>query len=192
MCYGMMVWWYNDGMVICLLQLLMGYESGLLVLWDLKGKFAEIRWQAAEPVKSIAWHYEGKYFVSSHTDGTICSWPTRPTPKPQSLVCPHGKFTNLLSSSFCFSFLFFSFFFFIWLWLRDIVFKSHLQPMYARTHLSIYVHIHLACMRIQMNKFLLSAKTNKDGALEKCKAIYKVDLKATVTGYVCHRIIPSI
>uniref|UniRef100_A0A1B0C7K1 WD repeat-containing protein 55 homolog n=1 Tax=Glossina palpalis gambiensis TaxID=67801 RepID=A0A1B0C7K1_9MUSC len=97
----------------------MGYESGLLVLWDLKGKFAEIRWQAAEPVKSIAWHYEGKYFVSSHTDGTICSWPTRPTPKPQSLVCPH-------------------------------------------------------------------AKTNKDGALEKCKAIYKVDLKATVTGYVCH------
>ncbi|KAL9878914.1 syntaxin-binding protein tomosyn isoform 4-T5 [Glossina fuscipes fuscipes] len=93
----------------------MGYESGLLVLWDLKGKFAEIRWQAAEPVKSIAWHYEGKYFVSSHTDGTICSWPTRPTPKPQSLVCPH-------------------------------------------------------------------AKTNKDGALEKCKAIYKVDLKATVTG----------
>uniref|UniRef100_A0A1A9URJ9 LLGL domain-containing protein n=1 Tax=Glossina austeni TaxID=7395 RepID=A0A1A9URJ9_GLOAU len=96
-------------------KLLMGYESGLLVLWDLKGKFAEIRWQAAEPVKSIAWHYEGKYFVSSHTDGTICSWPTRPTPKPQSLVCPH-------------------------------------------------------------------AKTNKDGALEKCKAIYKVDLKATVTG----------
>uniref|UniRef100_A0A1A9W965 Lethal giant larvae homologue 2 domain-containing protein n=1 Tax=Glossina brevipalpis TaxID=37001 RepID=A0A1A9W965_9MUSC len=96
-------------------KLLMGYESGLLVLWDLKGKFAEIRWQAAEPVKSIAWHYEGKYFVSSHTDGTICSWPTRPIPKPQSLVCPH-------------------------------------------------------------------AKTNKDGALEKCKAIYKVDLKATVTG----------
>lgn len=61
------------------------------MLWDLKGKFAEMRWQSAEPVKSVAWHYEGKYFVSSHKDGSICSWPTRPTPKPQSLVFPHGK-----------------------------------------------------------------------------------------------------
>lgn len=73
------------------LKLLIAFECGLLVLWDLKGKFAEIRWQAAEPVKSLAWHYEGKYFVSSHKDGSICSWPTRPTPKPQSLVFPHGE-----------------------------------------------------------------------------------------------------
>ncbi|KAM7350051.1 syntaxin-binding protein tomosyn isoform 2-T4 [Cochliomyia hominivorax] len=72
-------------------KLLIAFECGLLVLWDLKGKFAECRWQSAEPVKSIAWHYEGKYFVSSHKDGSICSWPTRPTPKPQSLVFPHAK-----------------------------------------------------------------------------------------------------
>ncbi|KAI8116093.1 Syntaxin-binding protein 5 [Lucilia cuprina] len=96
-------------------KLLIAFECGLLVLWDLKGKFAEMRWQSAEPVKSIAWHYEGKYFVSSHKDGSICSWPTRPTPKPQSLVFPH-------------------------------------------------------------------AKTSKDGTLEKCNSIYKVDLKASQSG----------
>ncbi|XP_068154589.1 syntaxin-binding protein 5 isoform X4 [Drosophila tropicalis] len=96
-------------------KLLIAFECGLLVLWDLKAKCAEIRWQAAEAVKSLAWHYEGKYFVSSHTDGSICSWPTKPQPKPQSQVCPH-------------------------------------------------------------------AKINKDGIAEKCKPIYKVDLKSSTTG----------
>ncbi|KAH8338019.1 hypothetical protein KR059_003021 [Drosophila kikkawai] len=96
-------------------KLLIAFECGLLVLWDLKAKCAEIRWQAAEAVKSLAWHYEGKYFVSSHTDGSICSWPTKPQAKPQSQVCPH-------------------------------------------------------------------AKPNKDGNAEKCKPIYKVDLKSSTTG----------
>ncbi|XP_023179227.1 syntaxin-binding protein 5 isoform X2 [Drosophila hydei] len=96
-------------------KLLIAFECGLLVLWDLKAKCAEFRWQAAEAVKSLAWHYEGKYFVSSHTDGSICSWPTKPQPKPQSQVCPH-------------------------------------------------------------------AKINKDGNAEKCKPIYKVDLKSSTTG----------
>ncbi|XP_030568944.1 syntaxin-binding protein 5, partial [Drosophila novamexicana] len=96
-------------------KLLIAFECGLLVLWDLKLKGAEIRWQAAEAVKSLAWHYEGKYFVSSHTDGSICSWPTKPQPKPQSQVCPH-------------------------------------------------------------------AKINKEGNAEKCKPIYKVDLKSSATG----------
>ncbi|XP_039232688.1 syntaxin-binding protein 5 isoform X7 [Drosophila yakuba] len=96
-------------------KLLIAFECGLLVLWDLKAKCAELRWQAAEAVKSLAWHYEGKYFVSSHTDGSICSWPTKPQAKPQSQVCPH-------------------------------------------------------------------AKINKDGNAEKCKPIYKVDLKSSATG----------
>ncbi|XP_069965669.1 syntaxin-binding protein 5 isoform X2 [Bactrocera oleae] len=72
-------------------KLLIAFECGLLVLWDLKSKCAEFRWQATEPVKSVAWHYEGKYFVSSHTDGSICTWPTKPVVKPQSVICPHAK-----------------------------------------------------------------------------------------------------
>ncbi|XP_017482428.1 PREDICTED: syntaxin-binding protein 5-like isoform X1 [Rhagoletis zephyria] len=96
-------------------KLLLAFECGLLVLWDLKSKSAEFRWQAAEPVKSVAWHYEGKYFISSHTDGSICTWPTRPLAKPQSVICPH-------------------------------------------------------------------AKVSKEGSVEKCKPIYKVDLKTSQTG----------
>ena len=70
--------------------MLIGYESGLIVLWDMRGKFAEFRWQAHEPLRSFSWHHEGKHFVSSHTDGSLCTWPLRPTPKPQLHSYPHG------------------------------------------------------------------------------------------------------
>ncbi|XP_055843140.1 syntaxin-binding protein 5 isoform X5 [Episyrphus balteatus] len=72
-------------------KLLIAFESGLIVQWDLRNKCAEIRWQSPEPLRSIAWHHEGKHFVSSHTDGSICTWPLRPCPKPQIHSFPHAK-----------------------------------------------------------------------------------------------------
>lgn len=70
--------------------MLIGFESGTIVLWDLRGKCAEMRWQSIEPLRSLGWHHEGKHFVSSHTDGSLCTWPLRPTPKPQFHSYPHG------------------------------------------------------------------------------------------------------
>ncbi|XP_037918905.1 syntaxin-binding protein 5 isoform X3 [Hermetia illucens] len=96
-------------------RLLIAFESGQIVLWDMRAKGAEIRWQSAEPLRSVSWHHEGKHFVSSHTDGSLCTWPLRATPKPQSHSFPH-------------------------------------------------------------------AKTNKEGKLEACKPIHKVDLKTSRTG----------
>lgn len=96
-------------------KLLIAYESGQIVLWDLRGKTAEMRWQSAEPLRSVAWHHEGKNFVSSHTDGSLCTWPLRPSPKPVMMSFPH-------------------------------------------------------------------AKTNKEGKLEACKPIHKVDLRTSATG----------
>lgn len=78
--------------LIVLLQLLIAYESGVICLWDMRGKMAEMRWQSAQPLRSISWHHEGKHFVSSHTDGSLCTWPLRPTPMPQYHNYPHGKF----------------------------------------------------------------------------------------------------
>lgn len=57
----------------------------------MRGKYAELRWQSAEPLRSVSWHHEGKHFISSHTDGSLCTWPLRPTPKPQFHSFPHGK-----------------------------------------------------------------------------------------------------
>lgn len=71
--------------------MLIGYDTGQIVLWDLKAKQAEFRWQADEPLRSISWHHEGKQFMCSHTDGSLTTWAIR-QPKPVSVTHPHGKF----------------------------------------------------------------------------------------------------
>lgn len=52
------------------------------------------RWQSHEPLRSISWHHEGKHFVSSHIDGSLCTWPLRATAKPQTHIYPHAKTTK--------------------------------------------------------------------------------------------------
>ena len=78
------------------LQLLIAFECGQIVLWDLRAKCAEARWQSAEPLRSVAWHHEGKHFVSSHTDGSLCTWPCRAQPKPTIHSYPHGEFDTVI------------------------------------------------------------------------------------------------
>ncbi|XP_047102201.1 syntaxin-binding protein 5 isoform X3 [Schistocerca piceifrons] len=72
-------------------KLLIGFESGQIVLWDLRTRTADIRCQTSEPLKSITWHHEGKQFMCSHTDGSLTTWATRQAPKPVSVSQPHAK-----------------------------------------------------------------------------------------------------
>ncbi|XP_076258836.1 syntaxin-binding protein tomosyn isoform X3 [Rhynchophorus ferrugineus] len=71
-------------------KLLIGYESGQIVLWDLRNRSSEMRWQASE-LRSIAWHYEGKQFMCSHTDGTLTTWNIRNNQKYVHISQPHAK-----------------------------------------------------------------------------------------------------
>ncbi|BES93882.1 LLGL2 [Nesidiocoris tenuis] len=72
-------------------KLLVGFETGQLVLWDLRLKQAEIRWQSPEPLKSVSWFYDGKQFLTSHTDGTILTWSLRQPGKAVNVQTPHAK-----------------------------------------------------------------------------------------------------
>ncbi|XP_059479058.1 syntaxin-binding protein 5 isoform X8 [Neocloeon triangulifer] len=73
-------------------KLLIGFASGQLVVWDLKSRVAEMRWQASEGLLSVAWHHEGKQFVCSHSDGSLSTWQARQqTFKPLSISTPHAK-----------------------------------------------------------------------------------------------------
>ncbi|XP_037082478.1 syntaxin-binding protein 5-like [Pollicipes pollicipes] len=72
-------------------KLLIGFETGLLVLWDLRTKAADVRWQAAEPLRSLSWMGDGKQFVSSHTDGSLHTWHVKTPLRPASVVFPHAK-----------------------------------------------------------------------------------------------------
>ncbi|XP_066245384.1 syntaxin-binding protein 5 isoform X2 [Euwallacea similis] len=71
-------------------KLLIGYESGQIVLWDLRSKCSDIRWQTGE-LRSISWHYEGKQFMCSHTDGTLTTWNVRSNQKYVHISQPHAK-----------------------------------------------------------------------------------------------------
>lgn len=64
---------------------------------DVKLEFNHLihaRWQSHEPLRSISWHHEGKHFVSSHIDGSLCTWPLRAPAKPQTHIYPHAKATK--------------------------------------------------------------------------------------------------
>ncbi|KAM4626011.1 syntaxin-binding protein 5 isoform 2-T2 [Polymixia lowei] len=72
-------------------KLLIGFECGIVVLWDLKSKKADYRYNYDEAIHSVAWHHEGKQFVCSHSDGTLTTWNVRAPAKPGQTITPHGK-----------------------------------------------------------------------------------------------------
>ncbi|XP_049645280.1 syntaxin-binding protein 5 [Suncus etruscus] len=72
-------------------KLLIGFESGTVVLWDLKSKKADYRYTYDEAIHSVAWHHEGKQFICSHSDGTLTIWNVRAPTKPVQTITPHGK-----------------------------------------------------------------------------------------------------
>ncbi|KAM9708363.1 syntaxin-binding protein 5 isoform 3-T3 [Menidia menidia] len=72
-------------------KLLIGFECGVVVMWDLKSKKADYRYNYDEAIHSVAWHHEGKQFVCSHSDGTLTTWNIRAPAKPGQIITPHGK-----------------------------------------------------------------------------------------------------
>nr|XP_015219342.1 PREDICTED: syntaxin-binding protein 5-like isoform X12 [Lepisosteus oculatus] len=72
-------------------KLLIGFESGTVVLWDLRVKKADFRIYYDEAIHSVSWHHEGKQFMCSHSDGSLTTWSLKNTTKPIQITFPHGK-----------------------------------------------------------------------------------------------------
>ncbi|XP_068127055.1 syntaxin-binding protein 5-like isoform X2 [Hyperolius riggenbachi] len=72
-------------------KLLIGYESGTVVLWDLRSKRAEIRFYYDEAIHSVGWHHEGRQFMCSHSDGSLTVWNVKNPARPFQVTVPHGK-----------------------------------------------------------------------------------------------------
>lgn len=71
-------------------RLLIAYETGLLVLWDLKSKFVERRFSSDSGIRSLSWDHEGKQFMCCHSNGSLSVWNYR-TVKPQEVYFPHSR-----------------------------------------------------------------------------------------------------
>lgn len=72
-------------------KILIGYESGCIVLWDLKNRNADGRYYHTENLLWLSWHYEGKQFVAAHGDGSLVTWQTRSNARPAQILNPHAK-----------------------------------------------------------------------------------------------------
>ncbi|KAL4656611.1 syntaxin-binding protein 5-like isoform X1 [Arapaima gigas] len=72
-------------------KLLIGFESGTVVQWDLRTKKADFRIYYDEAIHSVSWHHEGKQFMCSHSDGSLTTWNLRNTARPFQVIFPHGK-----------------------------------------------------------------------------------------------------
>ncbi|XP_047025165.1 syntaxin-binding protein 5 isoform X1 [Helicoverpa zea] len=75
-------------------KLLIAFETGLVVVWDLRARAAE--WRGAlgagapgDGVRAAAWQHDGK-LMTAHADGALAVWTTR-APRPSSLSYPHAK-----------------------------------------------------------------------------------------------------
>ncbi|KAM8975260.1 syntaxin-binding protein 5-like isoform 2-T2 [Pelodytes ibericus] len=72
-------------------KLLIGYESGTVVLWDLRCKRADVRYYYDEAIHSVGWHHEGRQFMCSHSDGSLTVWNVKNSIRPFQVTIPHGK-----------------------------------------------------------------------------------------------------
>uniref|UniRef100_A0A8C5FPK9 Syntaxin binding protein 5L n=1 Tax=Gadus morhua TaxID=8049 RepID=A0A8C5FPK9_GADMO len=72
-------------------ELLIGFESGTVVQWDLRMKKVDFRIYYDEAIHSVSWHHEGKQFMCSHSDGSLTLWNQRNTARPFQITFPHGK-----------------------------------------------------------------------------------------------------
>lgn len=77
-------------------KLLVGYDSGLAVLWDLKARNADARFTYSGDggLRSICWSADGRQFIASHTDGSLSTWDTKSTSCPLSMQFPHCKYNG--------------------------------------------------------------------------------------------------
>nr|XP_033797543.1 syntaxin-binding protein 5-like isoform X2 [Geotrypetes seraphini] len=70
-------------------KLLIGYESGTLVQWDLRSKRADLRFYYDEAIHSVSWHHEGRHFMCSHSDGSLTLWNLKNPSRPFQVTIPH-------------------------------------------------------------------------------------------------------
>ena len=78
-------------------KILIGFDSGLIVLWNLKLKKGELRFYGtAETMSSICWFYDAKQFMSSHNNGSLIIWNCKGDTKPASVIIPHMNESDLI------------------------------------------------------------------------------------------------
>ncbi|CAN0151103.1 unnamed protein product [Lampetra fluviatilis] len=70
-------------------KLLVGYETGIIVLWDIKSRKPHYRYDCDQDLHSMAWQSNGEQVVCGLEDGTVGTWSLRNPRKLGCLTMPH-------------------------------------------------------------------------------------------------------
>ncbi|XP_046335911.1 lethal(2) giant larvae protein homolog 1-like isoform X1 [Haliotis rufescens] len=74
-------------------KFLIGYNRGLIVLWDNKESNADKTYNATQQLECLAWNRNGEEFMSAHQDGSFIIWSTSDSEKPKEpATTPYGPF----------------------------------------------------------------------------------------------------
>lgn len=74
-------------------KVLIGYNRGLIVLWDNKNSNTDQTYNATQQLESLCWHRNGEEFMSAHIDGSYIVWSAKDSSTPkESALTPYGPF----------------------------------------------------------------------------------------------------
>lgn len=74
-------------------KLLIGYNRGLIVLWDTKQKKTEQMYNSGQELECVVFHQNGKEFMSTHVNGSHIVWKVSETNRPkEQTTTPYGPF----------------------------------------------------------------------------------------------------
>ena len=76
---------------LLLFQLLIGYNRGLIVIWDSKEFHAEHTFVSSQELQDLCWHRDGAQFTSAHNDGSYTVWKADETNPDKEPIIPYGK-----------------------------------------------------------------------------------------------------
>lgn len=77
-------------------RLLIGYNRGQLILWNLENEKLEKFYSSGQQLESICWSSDGQEFISSHNDGSYIVWNINDNIQPsQQAKILYGKIINL-------------------------------------------------------------------------------------------------
>nr|XP_045599883.1 lethal(2) giant larvae protein homolog 1-like isoform X2 [Procambarus clarkii] len=74
------------------IKILIGYQRGLIVLWDKKNLCADQTYVCSQQLECVCWHADTAHFTTSHNDGSYMVWSAtdsaQPTDGPQTVYGP--------------------------------------------------------------------------------------------------------
>ncbi|CAG2248230.1 LLGL [Mytilus edulis] len=72
-------------------KVLIGYNRGLIVLWDNKNSNTDQTYNSTQQLESLCWHRNGEEFMSAHIDGSYIVWNASDSTTPkESALTPYG------------------------------------------------------------------------------------------------------